>query len=49
MTATEKPLVTSNIRVPRDVWRELRRYAFDKEKSINQIVVEAIIAKLEKD
>lgn len=42
---TDKP-VTSNIRVPREVWDRLRQRAFDERVSVNALIVEAITEKL---
>lgn len=38
----DKPKVSSNIRVPHELWDRLRQRAFDERVSVNALVVQAI-------
>jgi predicted HicB family RNase H-like nuclease len=42
----DKP-ITSNIRVPADLWERLRERAFSERTSVNALIVQAIAEKLD--
>jgi predicted HicB family RNase H-like nuclease len=49
MANKKENVITTSLRVPRELWRVIRNHAFDRNVSINLIVVETLQEKFGKE